>query len=128
MMPSAAATGSRTGRSTRTDRSPFMRRWLVFWAACFAAGFWCGLAVADLIVHVRSADGKIVASIAVPPGGYADVVERGTTPTPPGPQPTPTPTPPPNPNPAPAPVGTAKYFVLIRDDTPGRMTSAQLAA
>lgn len=111
-----------------------MRKWFVRagplagLAAGLALVVGAGLAPADLIVHVLDRDGKIVASLAVPPGGKTETLERGTPPTPPNPNPTPpnpTPTPIPPPNPTPA---TAKYFVLIRNDAPGAMTSAQLAA
>lgn len=108
-----------------------MRRFLtvVGLSLCFPLAWWAGGATADLIVHVRDRDGKVVASVAVPPGGYADVIERGTTPTPPGPNPQPPNPQPPDPQPPnPIPIAKGKYLLLIRNDAPGAMTSAQLAA
>lgn len=99
-----------------------MRKLSLALAAAVIA-LWAAASFADLIVHVRNAKGEIVASMAVPPGGYTETIERPAT------GPTPTPNPNPNPNPSPPSVtGPAKFISLIRDDAPGRMTSGQLAA
>lgn len=90
----------------RTDRSPVMRR--LFASAVLIASLFGGVALGDLVVRVRDNSGRIIQTIAVPAGGSADVSEAGPT--------------------LPTPVVTAKYLVVIRDDTPGKMTSGQLAA
>jgi hypothetical protein len=94
-------------------------------------------AVAQTVVLVRDGGGNVVARLEVAPGGRVEVIpspgpQPGPSPQPqpePGPSPQPQPNPQPQPQPQPGPnVGPATFLVVIRDDRPGAMTPAQLAA
>jgi hypothetical protein len=98
---------------------------LVLFAPAWAAG--------QTVVRVKDNAGNVVCELTIPAGGGVEVIHPGPGP---GPAPNPGPTPPPSPpNPPPVPpspqppnVGPIKHLVVIRDDTPGAMSGAQLAA